>query len=59
MVIGWGVTNNIQKNTQRLKRNEIQRKIRKTVSLVFDYDTAEFHIYTEGGRLIRPYLNSF
>lgn len=39
-----------------LRNMRFRGELEKMVSLVFDYKLAEFHVYTEGGRLIRPYL---
>lgn len=50
-----GVTDNIDKIHSDLRQMRFRGEIEKTVSLVFDYKS-EFHVYTEGGRLIRPYL---
>lgn len=51
-----GVTNDIIKIHRDLRNMRFRGELEKMVSLVFDYRTNEFHIYTEGGRLIRPYL---
>jgi len=51
-----GVTNNILKIHNDLRNMRFRGELEKTVSLVIDYSNREFHIYTEGGRLIRPYL---
>ena len=51
-----GVTNDIIKIHRDLRNMRFRGELEKSVSLVFDYRTNEFHIYTEGGRLIRPYL---
>ena len=51
-----GVTNSIIKIHNDLRDKRFRGEIEKTVSLVLDYKLKEFHIYTEGGRLIRPYL---
>ena len=51
-----GVTNNIIKIHKHLRDMRFRGELEKTVSLVFNYRDIEFHIYTEGGRLIRPYL---
>lgn len=50
-----GLTDRIIKIINDLKEMRYIGELEKTVSLVFDYQK-EFHIYTEGGRLIRPYL---
>ena len=51
-----GVTMNIIKIHSDLRNMRFRGEIEKTVSLVMDYKQKEFHVYTEGGRLIRPYL---
>lgn len=51
-----GVTNNIIKIHNDLRNMRFRGEIEKTVSLVFNYKTIEFHVYTDGGRLVRPYL---
>ena len=51
-----GVTKDIIRIHRDLRNMRFRGEIEKMVSLVFDYRTNEFHIYTEGGRLIRPYL---
>lgn len=51
-----GVTENVIKIHRDLRNMRFRGEIEKTVSFVFEYKTNEFHIYTEGGRLIRPYL---
>ena len=51
-----GVTKQIIKVHNDLRTMRFRGELEKTVSLVFDYKLAEFHVYTEGGRLIRPYL---
>ncbi|BCS82996.1 DNA-directed RNA polymerase subunit 2 [Cotonvirus japonicus] len=51
-----GVTNNIIKIHNDLRAMRFRGELEKMVSLVFNYRLAEFHIYTDGGRLIRPYL---
>lgn len=50
-----GVTKDITKIHEDLRNMRFRGEIEKTVSFVFDYKN-EFQIYTEGGRLIRPYL---
>ena len=50
-----GVTDNIIKIHNDLRNMRFKGEIEKAVSLVFDY-RGEFHINTDGGRLIRPYL---
>lgn len=39
-----------------LRKMRFNGEIELSVSLVMNYSDREFHIYTEGGRLIRPYL---
>ena len=51
-----GVTNDIIKIHNDLRNMRFRGEIEKFVSLVFNYQDREFHIHTEGGRLIRPYL---
>lgn len=51
-----GVTNNIIKIHSDLRKMRFNGEIEKSVSFIFSYKTNEFHVYTEGGRLIRPYL---
>ena len=51
-----GVTNKILKIHNDLRTMRFRGEIEKMVSLVFLYKEKEFHIYTEGGRLVRPYL---
>lgn len=51
-----GVTNDPIKIHNDLRNMRFRGELEKTVSLVFDYRQREFQIYTEGGRLIRPYL---
>lgn len=51
-----GVTQEIIRIYRELRQKRFQGEIEKTVSLVLNYELSEFHIYTEGGRLIRPYL---
>lgn len=51
-----GVSRDIIKIHRDLRNMRFNGEIEKMVSLIFDYRSNEFHIYTEGGRLIRPYL---
>ncbi len=51
-----GVSNNAIKIHDDLRNMRFRGEIEKTVSLVFNYRLKEFHVHTEGGRLIRPYL---
>ncbi|XWV25314.1 intein-containing DNA-directed RNA polymerase subunit 2 [Tupanvirus deep ocean] len=51
-----GVTNDIIKIHNDLRNMRFRGELEKTVSLVFNYREKEFHVYTEGGRLVRPYL---
>lgn len=51
-----GVTSDIIKIHSDLRNMRFQGTIEKTVGLVFDYMDKEFKIYTDGGRLVRPYL---
>lgn len=51
-----GFVKDIIKIHNELRMMRFQGKIEKNVSLVFDFRNNEFHIYTDGGRLIRPYL---
>lgn len=51
-----GVTDNVIKIHNDLRNMRFKGEIEKAVSLVLDYREHEFHVYTEGGRLIRPYL---
>ncbi|AYV85566.1 MAG: intein-containing DNA-directed RNA polymerase subunit 2 [Satyrvirus sp.] len=51
-----GVTSDIIKIHTDLRNMRFKGELEKHVSLVFNYREKEFHIYTEGGRLIRPYL---
>lgn len=51
-----GVTNEVIKIHNDLRNMRFRGELEKTVSLIFNYRDQEFHIYTEGGRLIRPYL---
>jgi DNA-directed RNA polymerase II subunit RPB2 len=51
-----GVTNHMIKILRDLRNMRFKGELEKNVSLVFDHATAEFHVYTDGGRLIRPYL---
>lgn len=39
-----------------LRNKRFKGELEKQVSFAWDYETREFHIYTEGGRLYRPYL---
>ena len=51
-----GITKNIIKIQNDLRNMRFKGELEKNVSFVFDYKEKEFHIYTEGGRLIKPYL---
>ena len=51
-----GVTKDIIKIHQDLRSMRFRGELEKTVSLVMNYREKEFHVYTEGGRLVRPYL---
>ena len=51
-----GITENIIKIHSDLRNMRFRGDIEKTVSLVINYSRGEFHIYTEGGRLVRPLL---
>ena len=51
-----GITNKIIKIHADLRNMRFRGELDKHVSLVFSYREMEFHVYTEGGRLIRPYL---
>lgn len=51
-----GVTRDILKIHDDLRNMRFRGEIEKFVGLVFNYKEKEFHIYTDGGRLIRPYL---
>ena len=51
-----GVTGDILKIHNILREKRFIGEIEKTVSFVMNYRTKEFKIYTEGGRLYRPYL---
>ncbi|ADO18079.2 DNA-directed RNA polymerase subunit 2 [Acanthamoeba polyphaga mimivirus] len=51
-----GVTRNIIKIHNDLRAMRFRGELSRMVGLVLNYKTAEFHIYTDGGRLIRPYL---
>lgn len=51
-----GVTSNIIKIHHDLRNMRFRGEIEKTVSFVFNFKEREFQIYTEGGRLVRPYL---
>lgn len=51
-----GVTNEIVRIYSDLREMRFLGEIEKFVSLVFNYGQKEFHIYSEGGRAIRPYL---
>lgn len=51
-----GVTDNIIKIHNDLRNMRFRGEIEKAVSLVMNYREHEFHVYTEGGRLLRPYL---
>lgn len=51
-----GVSSDIIKIQKDLRNMRFRGEIEKNVSLVLDYKQKEFHVYTEGGRLIRPYL---
>lgn len=51
-----GVTSDIIKIYRDLRNMRFENKLEKTVSFNFDYKLKEFYIYTESGRLVRPYL---
>lgn len=51
-----GVTSEILKIHDNLRKMRFNGEIRKDVSFVFNYIEKEYNIYTDGGRLIRPYL---
>ena len=51
-----GSTNNIIKIHEDLREMRFRGELDKMVSLVFGYKTREYHIYTEGGRMLRPFL---
>ena len=51
-----GVTDDIIKIHENLRNMRFRGELEKTVSIIFDYKNKEFNIYTEGGRLYRPYL---
>lgn len=51
-----GVTKDIIKIHEDLRNMRFKGELEKSVSLVMNYREKEFHVYTEGGRLIRPYL---
>ena len=51
-----GVTNKMIKIHDDLRGMRFRGELEKTVSLIPDYKLKEFHVYTDGGRLIRPYL---
>lgn len=54
-----GVTNDIIRIHAHLREMRFRGELEKTVSLPLNYQTKEFHIYTDGGRLIRPYLTVY
>ena len=51
-----GLTSDIIKMHNLLREKRFRSEIERTVSLVMNYREKEFKIYTEGGRLIAPYL---
>lgn len=51
-----GITDKIIKIHNELREMRFKGEIDKYVSLIFNYHENEFHIYTDGGRLIRPFL---
>lgn len=51
-----GSSNNIRVIHKDLRDMRFRGEIDKMVSLIFYYKIREFHIYTEGGRTVRPYL---
>lgn len=51
-----GVSDNIISIHSDLRKMRFNGELEKSVSLVFNYGEKEFHIYTEGGRMLRPYL---
>lgn len=52
----YGITDKVFQIKSQLREMRFIGEIDKTVSFVFDTFSNEFHIYTDGGRLIRPYL---
>ena len=53
-----GVSSDVIRIHQDLRKMRFKGELHKYVSLVFDYIQKEFHINTDGGRLIRPYLTA-
>lgn len=51
-----GVTNKISTIHAELRDMRFRGEIERTVSLVLLFREKEFHIYTEGGRMIRPFF---
>lgn len=51
-----GITTDIIKMHSMLREKRFKGEIEKTVGLVLNYREKEFKIYTEGGRLVTPYL---
>src|SRR3984885_437420 len=51
-----GVTDDIININNYLRNMRFRGEIEKTVGLVLKFEDKEYHIYTEGGRLFRPYL---
>ncbi|AGF85485.1 DNA-directed RNA polymerase subunit 2 [Moumouvirus goulette] len=51
-----GVTDNIIKIHSDLRNMRFKGELHKHVSFDLNFRLAEFNIYTDGGRLIRPYL---
>jgi DNA-directed RNA polymerase II subunit RPB2 len=54
---GWlGMTDKIMEIHGTMRKMRFSGEIDRMVSLVINYREKEFHIYTDSGRLIRPYL---
>lgn len=51
-----GYTKDAIKMHHLLRDRRFKGEIEKRVSLIFDYKQKEYKIYTEGGRLVTPYL---
>lgn len=51
-----GMARDVIKIHHDLRERRFRGEIEKTVSLVLNYSKKEFHVYTEGGRLVRPFL---
>lgn len=54
-----GITDNIIDIHNNLREMRFRGEIERTTSLVMNYRDKEFCIYTDGGRLVRPYLTVF